>query len=167
MNIYKIIFLILLVSVILMVFRSILIKIIHIKQLKSKKEPFKHCLSNDKDVKANKNENLVYVINRCKVNFSKEDREMMNRIFNQNRNVSINSSSKHFTDSVKNKKGNLIRFNDDATDSTNNKTGTDVALDIALGVAFISAADQVSNLPAATSPDCVQAVNVSPNCDGF
>ncbi|MFB7351013.1 hypothetical protein ACWGKR_24310 [Bacillus thuringiensis] len=171
MNIYKIIFLILLVSVILMSFLSILIRIKHNKRLNSKNKPFKHSSSNAKDVKANKNGNLVYVINRCKVNYSKEDREMINRIFNQNRNVSINSSSKHFTDSDKNKnknkKGNPIRFNDDSTDTTNNKTGTDVTLDIALGVAIISAGQQVSNLPSTTSPDCGQNVDASLDCGGF
>ncbi|PFA93010.1 hypothetical protein [Bacillus cereus] len=169
MNIYKIIFLILLVSVILMIFPSILIKIKHIKRLNSKKKPFKHGSSNAKNVKVNKNENLVYVINRCKVNYSKEDREIMNRIFNQNRNVSINSSSKHFTDSDKNKnkKENPIRFNDDSTNSTTNKTGTDVALDIALGVAVISADQQVNNIPSTTSPDCGQNVDASLDCGGF
>ncbi|MHA4151346.1 hypothetical protein [Bacillus cereus] len=161
MNIYKIIFLILLVSVILMIFPSILIKIKHIKRLTSKKKPFKHSSSNAK------NENLVYVINRCKVNYSKEDREIMNRIFNQNRTVSINSSSKHFTDSVKTKKENSIQFNNDSTNSTNTKSGTDVALDIALGVAVISATDQVSNLSIITSPDCGQAVDVGPDCGGY
>lgn len=147
-------FLILLVSVILMIFPSILIKIKHIKRLNSKKKPFKHSSSNAKNVKVNKNENLVYVINRCKVNYSKEDREIMNRIFNQNRTVSINSSSKHFTDSVKTKKENSIQFNNDSTNSTNTKSGTNVALDIALGVAVISATNQVSNLSIITSPDC-------------
>ncbi|MFJ7616105.1 hypothetical protein [Bacillus cereus] len=164
MNIYKIIFLILLVSVILMIFPSILIKIKHIKRLNSKKKPFKHSSSNAKNVKVNKNENLVYVINRCKVNYSKEDREIMNRIFNQNRTVSINSSSKHFTDSVKTKKENSIQFNNDSTNSTNTKSGTDVALDIALGVAVI---DQVSNLSIITSPDCGQTVDVGPDCGGY
>ncbi|HFK1765652.1 hypothetical protein COI92_06495 [Bacillus anthracis] len=167
MNIYKIIFLILLVSVILMIFPSILIKIKHIKRLNSKKKPFKHSSSNAKNVKVNKNENLVYVINRCKVNYSKEDREIMNRIFNQNRTVSINSSSKHFTDSVKTKKENSIQFNNDSTNSTNTKSGTDVALDIALGVAVISATDQVSNLSIITSPDCGQTVDVGPDCGGY
>lgn len=171
MNIYKIIFLILLVSVILMIFPSILIKIKHIKRLTSKKKPFKHSSSNAKNVKVNKNENLVYVINRCKVNYSKEDREIMNRIFNQNRTVSINSSSKHFTDSVKTKKENSIQFNNDSTNSTNStntKSGTDVALDIALGVAVISADQQVNNnIPSTTSPDCGQNVDASLDCGGF
>lgn len=164
MNIYKIIFLIILVSVILMIFPSILIKIKHIKRLNSKKKPFKNSSSNAKNVKVNKNKNLVYVNNRCKVNYSKEDREIMNRIFNQNRTVSINSSSKHFTDSVKTKKENSIHFNND---STNNKRGTDVALDIALGVAVISATDQVSNLSIIISPDCGQTVDVGPDCGGY
>ncbi|MGM2306207.1 hypothetical protein HB665_15330 [Bacillus paranthracis] len=167
MNIYKIIFLILLVSVILMIFPSILIKIKHIKRLNSKKKPFKHGSSNAKNVKVNKNENHVYVINRCKVNYSKEDREIMSRIFNQNRTVSINSSSKHFTDSVKTKKENSIQFNNVSTNFTNNKSGTDVALDIALGVAVISASQQVSNLPSTTSPDCGQNVDASLDCGVF
>ncbi|WP_257141651.1 hypothetical protein [Bacillus thuringiensis] len=91
----------------------------------------------------------------------------MNRIFNQNRTVSINSSSNHFTDSVKNKKENSIQFNNDSTNSTNNKSGTDVALDIALGVAVISATDQVSNLYIITSPNCGQTVDVEPDCGGY
>ena len=91
----------------------------------------------------------------------------MNRIFNQNRTVSINSSSKHFTDSVKTKKENSIQFNNDSTNSTNTKSGTDVALDIALGVAVISATDQVSNLSIITSLDCGQTVDVGPDCGGY